>query len=407
MKSTTNCATPIFSLAPLGAGFVRAGRSLKLRVTLLAALGAVLGGCGGAGLQPSGGGLAQGDGARLSAVVAQTRAQFPKLSAPDLPYSSQELPVDDASRPESVLRGEAVSVQPGVQMGAPLRARVSLFLAKPGYDRGFVKLAFGPGGDGSREETWEIVAFEKRGRADDAFEFTYLLNAPPQPLRYLVVIGGRFKEGKEEFAALEGTLIFPGAGADIDRWRRALKVNFGRRFPVAPAYLAQVDEAERLFGALKRQVPALMARSARIEKIDGELEPLRKIAGDAALAPKERADIEKREARLAEMKSRQAADKERAERELTSYFGLRGAIATAYAAFTASNQYSWASAGAQQDFFDAWKVVEYHHPKIDELSEAFAGLQDAPQKLRAVRAAAMKMVKDKNNWGRNPSHADK
>ncbi len=370
-------------------------------------LASTVGGCGAAGLRPSGAGLAPGDSAGLSVVVAQTRAQFPRLSAPNIPYSSQDLPAEPPAPPTLVLEGEGVSVQPGAQLAKGGQAKVSVFLSKPGYDQGFVKLAFGAPGEDKGVENWRIVAFEKRGRADDAFEFVYVLSAPGRSVRYLVVIGGRFREGTREFGALEGTLVFPDDKTGIEGWRRALKVNFGRRFPIEPVFRAQVAEADALFVRMKREVPALIAQQERIRKNEAELATLRNAAEDASMAPAQRASIEKRAARLTEQKAKQAADIERVERDFTAYYRLREEIASAYAVFTETNRYRWAGAGRQHDFFDAWKVVEFHHKDraIDDLTAAFSTLLADPTELRSARAAAMEAVKQHDNWSRNPALA--
>jgi hypothetical protein len=365
---------------------------------LLALVLAVGAGCAAEGLKSGGGGLAQGDSAGLSAVVAQTRAQFPRLSAPDVPFTARAAPPGTREPPQLVLRGEGVGVQPGLQVGEQTRVQVALFLAKPGYDRGWVKLVF----DGQGEQTWPILAYERWGRPDEAFEFAYALGAPEPPVPYLVVIGGRFAEGKTAYAGLEGTLVFPGPEAGLEGWRRAFKIDFGRRFPVRPAYQELVAEAEGLFRKLKRDVPTLASLAVRVEKSEGALEALR-AGGGTQQGEVRAARIGQGEARLAELQARLAADAERVERELLRYFELRGLIAGAYATFTEGNPYLWALPATQQEFFAEWKTVESHHPIIDELTERVTGMLPDPGKLRAARAAAMEEVKRNDNWSRNPS----
>ena len=213
-------------------------------------LGGAVSGCAGKKLAPGGGGVAPGVAAAVSAVVAQTRAQFPKLSATGIQYITREAPEKGQEQsPQLVLKGAGVGIAPGIQVSARVPMEIELYLGKPGYDRGYALLSFGENlrikgklriegklsiGE-KKAERWRIAAHDHRGRADEEFEFIYLLASPRGELWYLAVIGGGFEQGGEEFRGMEGTLIVPGEGGTVSKWKRAFKLDFGIRQPAIPA----------------------------------------------------------------------------------------------------------------------------------------------------------------------------
>ncbi|MCZ6842682.1 MAG: hypothetical protein O7G32_07615 [SAR324 cluster bacterium] len=364
------------------------------------ALSLLLAACTASGtLKPTGGGLAGGDAAAVSAVVAQTRAQFPALSAGGLAYTQRDAPaiLDDKDL-EAVLRGSGVGVSPGVQKGDKASAEFTVFLDKPAYSSGYVKISGEISKNDGAEQTWRVVAYEHRGGADEDFEFLYLLRGPGDELRHLAIIGGAFTEGKEKFLGIEGTLVLAGRDGSLKAWQRAFKIDFGQRMPLVPEYQGLVEEAVQLFSRLRKRVPGLESLRARSARAEQELEKLTASPSDAA----SQAKSQNAQTKLDELRTQYGGELSEAESIMARYFVRREKIAGAYAAFTATNQYTWALPAAQQGFFDTWKEVETHHPRIDDLARQLVGLLDDPGKVNKTRAAAMDAVKRNNNWGRNP-----
>ena len=377
--------------------------TLRGMAAALAALGLLAwAGAGCATLQTGAGdgGIAGGDGARISAVVAQTRAQFPKLSAPGIPYAAREAPGKtplEAAR--LVLKGGGVGVSPGIQVAAKVPLELELYLEKPGYNAGYAKLSINHG----TQNIWRIVAYERRGRADEEFEFIYALASPRGELWYLAVIGGGFEEGDTGYFGIEGTLVVPGKEGGIAAWKRAYKIDFGSRAPLPPAYQTMVEEAGELFGRLRKRLPELESLERRSRRSQAQLDLLRHEPPGRDGGAGTTAAINEEQARLKELRARQGQEAEGAERELLRYFQLRNNIAAAYAEFTRGNAYTWATETRQQRFYDAWKEVELHHPRIDELSDKLAPLLKGRAQVERGREEAMREVKRHNNWDKDPS----
>jgi hypothetical protein len=88
--------------------------ALLAPLLLLALLGALLAGCAGEAARQGPGGMPALQAARISLVVAQTRAQFPELSGGAIPFEPRKPPAaTPGSAPELALRGSGVGVQPG------------------------------------------------------------------------------------------------------------------------------------------------------------------------------------------------------------------------------------------------------------------------------------------------------
>ena len=89
------------------------------------------------------------------------------------------------------------------------------------------------------------------------------------------------------------------------------------------------------------------------------------------------------------------------------YYGLRQAIAGDYAAFTRSNRYLWLGTEGRQAFYDRWKVVEYHHPRIDDLVNDYLTYTGEGGKVLEARKTAMAAVIAQDNWAKDPSRSGK
>ena len=364
----------------------------------LLALVAGLGACFTSGaLKPTGGGIAGRDSARVSAVVAQTRAQFPDLSAGGLSYSQRGQPAEPDERAlPPVLRGTGVSVRPGIQRGSKARGEFVLYLDKPAYSSGYLQI----NEEGKGQLICRILAFEHRGKPGAEFEFLYLLGgAGCTPARYLALIGGRFSDGGEDFIAIEGTVVVPEPKGGISGWREGFKIDFGSRMPLEPVYQIMVAETGLLFKRLGRRISGLEIRRQRIARREEALAELRQNPADESNPGR----IREEQSGLEELRTRFGSELSEAQSLLLRYFGWREKIAGAYAKFTTGNRYSWAAAGEQQDFYDRWKQVELHHPKIDELVRRLEVFLKNPASVRKARATAMAAVKRHNNWDKDPS----
>lgn len=361
-----------------------------------------LGGCSSQSLGPSKGGIPKADAAAVSAVVAQTRAQFPELSATGVNYLPRDAPAGEQP-PQLVLKGAGVGISPGIQVSARVPIECELYLNKPGYDRGYAKLVLGSG----KKETWRIVANDRRGREDAEFEFIYLLASPRGELWYLVLIGGEFERDGTQYRGIEGTLIVPAAGGGIGKWTRAYKIDFGSQRPTIPAYQKMVAGAGRKFKNLRRAIPDLEAWRKRVALSKAQLElmlnvpdPRQRVgASDRNIAAaKEKQRLDKL---LVEQEERAAA----AGRELIEYYGLRKDIARAYAQFVRGNAYTWAVRPNQQQFYDEWKEVELQHPEIDNITKLIMAYLKDSNPVEQARADAMATVRRQNNWDKDPSRA--
>ena len=397
-------------------------------IALLGAGSTLLGACAAVGVRQQGpGGVPAPLAARLSLVVAQTRSQFPGLAGGSIPHEIRKAPAD-AAPPEPALRGQGVGVQPGLQTGARATIAAVLYLDKQAYDRGYLEVT--PTGEGAQR--WPIVASERQGAPEKTFETIYVLVAPGERVRYLVLIGGRYQEGEEEYHGFEGTLIEPGPGHDLERWERAYKLDFGFRFPVVPAHVRKVDEAVSLFRELQGDLSRLERLRDRIAADEGELDSLHAAERTAASGPApEPAPPAGAAGQAATQAATQAAERERriaaleqrlrslrqerdtlaggAETRFVRYYGLRGRIAEEFHAFTESNAWLWLGTAGKQAAYDRWKVVEFHHPRIDELVSTFLTFRDQEQggQVLDARAAAMERINTHDNWSRDPAKGGK
>ena len=372
-------------------------RRLPAAAALLAAWVLLAGCAAGGGPARTGGGLAQAD--ALSLVVAQTRAQFPELSAVEVPFGPRPSPTaEEAGPPELVLQGEGVSLTPGVQVGEPTRVRFALYLSKPGYGTGCATLA--PAGEA--EETWRVVAYDQRGSAGGGFEFLYVLAAPDGTLRYLAAIGGAFERDGKRWHGFEGTAVVPSPATGVTGWRRAYKIDLGKAFPAEPAFAAEVDAADDLYGRLRREVAALerlkeraAAARAELARLEGLPPPPEPAARQAALAGQQG----RVERLAAELKQRIAA----ADQDFRRYYALRHDISRDFAAFQQTNAYRWLRREAQQAHYRHWQRVERHHPEVEQVLGRLVALLENPRELLDARTRAMTLVERNNNWEKDPA----
>ncbi len=379
----------------------RAGAPL---LVLLLALGSALAACSSQGGRQGPGGVPAALAAKVSLVVAQTRSQFPELSGADIPYDAITPPdAASAGEPELALLGDGVGVEPGLQTDVRPRVKAALYLDKHAYARGTLELT----PQGQPAERWSIVAYDQVGSPGKTFNFTYVMANPAGQLRYLVLIGGRYSKDGADWLGYEGTLIQPGPDNDLERWTRAFKLDFGYRLPLVPAHQPKVERAERLFGELGRDMARLGRLRESISAAEGDLATLR----NSEVPPEQAAGREQRiadaQSQLEVQRSERDALVNRTEATFVEYYGLRQAIEGDYAAFTRSNRYLWLDTDGRQDFYDRWKVVEYHHPRIDALVSDFLTYKEHGGQVLDARKAAMAAITAQDNWAKDPSRAGK
>ncbi len=353
-----------------------------------AALGMLLAACATTELRQGPGGLPAEDAARVSLIVAQTRAQLPGRSATAVPYHARKLPgPGQVGAPELALRGTGVGVTPGLKRGQAPQVDLALYLEKRRYAAGYAKVGL----PGAAEEIWPIVAYDQRGDATEAFDFTYVLATPAGNLRYLSVVGGRYEEGDDGFLGFEGTLVVPGAGNDLERWERAFKIDFGYRFPAIPLHQRKVEEAGRIFTELARDIR--------------ELERLKASLAARSDPPPEDQDTGQTSAEAAaksqSLRVAHSSLVDDTERRFLRYYYLRRTLSDDYVAFVTTNHYRWQDRAGKQAIYDAWKAVEFHHPRIDELVTGFLPHTKAGGKVLETRTAAMDTITRNNNWGKD------
>ncbi len=90
------------------------------------------------------------------------------------------------------------------------------------------------------------------------------------------------------------------------------------------------------------------------------------------------------------------------------YYELRRTLSNDYAAFVEGNLYLWADREGRQDYFDRWKVVEFHHDRIDKLVGRYLRQRgrDEAGKVLEARTAAMATINSNDNWNRNPARQE-
>ena len=363
------------------------------------------------------GGLAPSEAAQLSLIAGQTRAQFPSLSEAHLPFALRKPPPEEeAQRPEPALKGEGVSVQPGIQTRDSHTVQALLLLDKTTYARGQLRVRF----NGGPEETWRILAYDKRGSPTDDFDFSYLLLDPQGRVRYLVLIGGVFEDGGKRFAGYEGTLVLPGPGGSLSAWERAYKLNFGYRLPIPPVYQEQVDRSERMLSVQNGLLRDLERARDLMRDNERTLEAARASGTAASPAPNPTgaspaaapaakraptpAELAALQQALAAAQTRVRTLSEQLETQFLEYFRVRTGIESAYAEFVESNRFRWANRAGQREYHQRWQETESQNARIDEQMARFLRLAPGYEKGMNARLEAQAAVRQYNNrqWLREP-----
>jgi hypothetical protein len=379
-------------------------------LTALAALLWIAGGCTQHDLDLGRGGLSAEDDARWSQALAQVRAQAPQDRVSGLVYESRPEPAG-LTEPELALTGEADSVTRGFQTGERSHVRLSVYLDKSSYTRGYLKVSR----DGAPEETWPIAAYVLRGQADRDFQFTYLVSEPGGALRAFMLIGGGYQEDGDELVAIEGALIVPDAPSKTRRvsaaaWRTAYPFAFVLKEPKRPAYDDLVFLSEELARELGQNVADLERLSKRLDAQRAESGAAR---GDAAppaapssappaAAPASRQD-DRRSSGL-ELQLRQQS--EAASEKAVHYFELRGEADSLLAAYLEGNSYRWRDADGREQVFARWEAPERHAADMDLLIGRLLPYVSSPQKIEQARAAFRATVAKNRNAEKRPPVRD-
>lgn len=378
----------------------RARRGL-LPAALAAALALLAAGCTPGGTLPrTRAGLAHGDAERLSLIVAQSRAQFPDLSAVALrqgPYRPQD--DRETAEPTLALRGEGTGVRPGVQRGQAETVSLELYLDKSHYDAGHLRLQRG----GGPAETWRVIAHDLRGDVTEDFELILTLADGENRVRYLVVLGGRYPAEEPSYIAYEGTLLFPGKGVRLDQWPLLYKVDFGFRHPSPPEYQGLVDESGERLQALDEAVSELFEISNRISEQQEQLEQLARKEVPPEQRDAHTLELERRRQRIADLRAELRGKARQTEADMIAYYELRARIARSYAAFVETNPYLWRDTEGRQAHYDYWKQVEFQHPRIDTLHVSLVSYLDDAGDLEQAKEDAFRVIDRLDNWSRNPS----
>lgn len=330
-------------------------------------------GCRSSSLTQTEGGLAMGDAARLSLAVAQIKAQFPELYPKGFELMPWPGPKTPPAPGKQVLTGKGESLEPGLQMAQKSQLKLTLYLSKPDYNQGNAKLNF----DDRGEETWPVVAYTHRGEPDDTFEYIYSLRATDGQLRYLVVAGGPFKAGGEEFYAYEGTLLYPGLDFSSETWQKAYHLNFGSRFPNHPKYSDQVKQAQRQIRVLDRVMAFLLDDTEALKKTNLRLSSARQRALGMSNIQRHKKALNALREEGESLENAIKTRKAKAQEHLLKFYSIRREISEGYASFVKSNHFSWQPINVQTRFKGDWKKAwaldarsERHFGDLSQLLES-------------------------------------
>jgi len=379
---------------------------MRRAVPVLAALAGIGGGCAHNSLDLGRGGLPADDDARWSLALAQARSEAPQDRLSGLVYESRPEPAGLAG-PELALTGEADSLTQGFQTAPRSHLRLSVYLDKSTYTRGYLKVSL----DGAAEETWPFVAYQLRGDPGGDFQFTYLAADPAGALRTFMLIGGGFRKNGDDLTAIEGALFLPAERPKTGRfspaaWRTAYPVAFVRDEPRQPAYdvlaarsVEVARDLERLDGELDRVSKRLEGLRTARNTAPGEAAqpgapPPSGGAAASATPPDEarRADLQLQLHRLAE----------EAQANAIRYFELRGESDSLFAAYLTGNAYRWRDADGRREAFARWAAPDRAVADFDGLIARLLPYVSDPAKIEQARASYTATVARNRNSEKRP-----
>ena len=379
-------------------------------VAILAA--ALLTACARRDLDLGRGGLSAEDDARLSLAFAQVRAQAPQDRVSGLSYGPRPEP-EGLPEPELAVSGESASLSRGFQAREVSRVRLTLYLDKSSYTRGYAKI----GRDGAAEEVWRVVAYQLRGQADREFEFIYLLADPGGALRTLVLLGGTYAEGNADRFAIEGALLLPDPERGVkafapDAWKTAYPFAFVRGEPVPPRYQTLTVEAAELVQQVNRDVEELERLARRAEALNAEGA---KPDGNGTAQPSDSRPsaapgtapgaVEQAAGRRADLEQRVRQRAALAQAKAVHGYQVRAQADSAFAAYLQTNAYSWRDADGRQEAFRKWEALDKQAALLEERVAQLLPYAPEPQRVEEARAQALAAVVKNNNASRRPAPA--
>ena len=368
------------------------------------------GGCAQLGVDLGRGGLSAQDDAQWSLALAQVRAQAPKGRVSGLVYESRPEPAG-LKEPELALTGEGDALSQGFQTGERSHLRLSVFLDKTSYTRGYLKVNRG----GAPEEIWPIVSYQLRGQADRDFQFTYLVSDPGGALRTLMLIGGGYQENGDDLLAIEGALFIPASAPKSKRfspagWQVAYPLAFVLKEPRQPAYDVLITVSEEVARDLEKNVAELDRMSKRLDALSagpgadsrGTAPAAPPPAGAAATAPPSGGEDGRRAAVALELRQKAEA----AQANAVHYFELRAEADTLLAAYLESNAYRWRDADGRRRVFARWDAPDRHAADLDALLSQLLAYVPSPQKIEQARSAFRAVLAKNRNGEKRPAAKD-
>ena len=343
------------------------------------------------------GGFSAEDDARLSLALAQVRAQSPKDSVSGLIYEARPMPAG-LGEPELALIGEGDSLSQGFQTEPKSHLRISVFLDKGSYTRGYAKVRK----DNEDEQTWTIVAYLLRGQADRDFQFTYLLAEPNGALRTLMLIGGGYKDHEDDLVAIEGTLFIPNPEPRDKRyspadWKIAVPVAFVLNEPKEPAYQTLTSQALNLAKDIESEVSEISSLSQRLDELRAKEQTVQ-AQGGASQKPDAGKDT-----RIPELEAQIREKASATQDKVIHYFALRGEADTAFASFLEGNTYRWMDADGRQDSFKKWEAPDVDSADMDGLTSQLLAYLQNPAKIDQARSSFRAIVAKNRNGDKRPA----
>jgi hypothetical protein len=384
----------------------------KIHLSRLAAIAVSLAvllaaGCAQRDLDLGRGGLSAEDDAQLSLALAQVRAQAPKGHISGLVYEAREQPAG-LEEPELALVGEGDSLKQGFQSGQSIHLKLSVYLDKSSYTRGYLKVARA----GGAEEVWKIVAYLLRGQADQQFQFTYLVAEPNGALRTLMLIGGDYPQDADSVTALEGVLFVPPKEPRSKRyapadWDLAYPITFWRDEPAEPAFQQLTAQSQDLVSDLERDSTELPRLAKRLDDLraaaaNGASETAAPASQDATAAPAPKPKDPRQDEAELKLREQSAAAQDR----IVHYFALRGEADTAFAEYLTGNPFRWRDADGKDDAFTQWAAPEAREADVEALIADLLPYVPTPLAIDKARAEFRAVVAKNHNATKRPSTKD-
>jgi len=263
-----------------------------------------------------------------------------------------------------------------------------------------VKLTWG---GSSETEQVPIVAFDNRGKADDVFDYIYVLSRQADDVMYLAVVGGTYGSYNIKSMGLEGTLIVPGKNHAIGgETGQVYKFNFGAKYAVPPEFRSHIRRARELSSTLKEGLAGVQSKKAEMAKNDEQIQKIKNTPpAEGKAADQDRAirDVEEKNAKL-KVTLKEAVN--HLDIRFSDFFHLRQLVSVSFAELLESNQYSWMDPSDQIDEWKAWREMGPVIVAVDDTFTAFSEHTTQKNRLESERKDAITVEKKNNNEARDP-----